>query len=178
MSMFPIASITITSNGTNPTFTSIPQNFKHLQLRCYMRAAGATNYQYVYFRFNGDTGGNYNYHYVNGNGSSVVASGGAPSSGYGLIGYSASNNNTTNAFSTVIIDILDYTSTTKNKTLKALNGMDINGSGSNTGLWSALWLPSTIAAITQIDTGPDSYGCLAGSRFDLYGINTSSATGA
>ena len=48
MSMFPIASITITSNGTNPTFTSIPQNFKHLQLRCYLRAAGATSYQYVY----------------------------------------------------------------------------------------------------------------------------------
>jgi len=177
MSMFPIASITITSNGTNPTFTSIPQNFKHLQLRCYLRAAGATSYQYVYFRLNGDTGNNYTYHYLNGNGTSAVSSA-STNQGYGLIGYCASNNNTTNVFSTEIIDILDYTSTNKNKTLKALSGMDINASGSNTGLWSALWFPSTIAAITQIDIGPDSYGCLAGSRFDLYGITTSNATGA
>ena len=178
MSMFPIASVTITSNGVNPVFSSIPQNFQHLQLRCYMRAAGATSYQYVYFRLNGDTGNNYIYHYLNGNGTSAVAAGGAPSSGYGLIGYSASNSNTTNVFSTVIIDILDYTSTTKNKTLKSIYGMDINASGSNTGLWSGLYLPSTIAAITQIDLGPDSYGCLAGSRFDLYGITTSNVTGA
>jgi len=177
MSMFPIASITIASNGSNPTFSSIPQNFQHLQLRCYMRAAGATSYQYVYFRLNGDTGSNYAYKYLNGNGTSAVTSA-SFGGGYGLIGYSASNSNTTGIFSTVIIDILDYTSTTKNKTLRSLNGMDINASGSNSGLWSALWTPSTIAAITQIDIGPDSYGCLAGSRFDLYGINTSSATGA
>jgi len=177
MSMFPIASVTITSNGANPVFTSIPQNFTHLQLRCYVRAAGATSYQYVYFRLNGDTGGNYAFKYLNGNGTSAVNSA-SSGGGYGLIGYCASNSNTTNVFSTVIIDILDYTSTTKNKTLRALNGMDINASGSNSGLWSSLWTPSTIAAITQIDIGPDSYGCLAGSRFDLYGINTSSATGA
>ena len=174
MSMFPIASITIASNGSNPTFSSIPQNFQHLQLRCYMRAAGATSYQYVYFRLNGDTGSNYAYKYFNGNGTSAVTSASFGGS-YGLIGYSASNSNTTGIFSTVIIDILDYTSTTKNKTVRTLSGYDNNGSGS-VRLNSNLWF-KTPEAINRIDifTGGSF---IAGSRADLYGIQTSNATGA
>jgi hypothetical protein len=67
----------------------------------------------------------------------------------------------------VLIDILDYASTTKNKTLRGFTGADLNGSG-NSNIVSGLWINT--AAITSIQIIAEATAFKAGSTFALYGI--------
>ena len=174
MSMFPIASITIGSGGaTGLSFISIPQNFTHLQMRVFARSSTSAAGVNVPLQFNSDTGNNYVAHYLGGDGSSAFSGVyGAPANSSNA-GWVAGTTNTTNAFGCCIVDILDYTNTSKYTTVKSISGIDSNGSGL-TGLWSGVWMNTS--AITQIAF---SLGTSAQySRFDLYGITTSNATGA
>jgi hypothetical protein len=174
MSMFPIASA-VNPAGTTINFSNIPQTFTHLQLRIYMRTTyGATN-ENLFLRFN-NAGYSFSGHGFVGTGASAVGS------NYTGVSFMDANAMATNAYTTgifgcYIIDILDYTNTNKNKTVKFLGGFDANGSGSislNSGL-----LPTNdaITAINQI-AGTATAGFVTGTRADLYGISTSNATGA
>jgi hypothetical protein len=80
-----------------------------------------------------------------------------------------------NIFGAIIIDILDYTSTTKNKTIRMLGSYDSNGTGLAI-LKSGLWF-KTPEAVTTINLGITT-GWATGSRWDLYGISNSFQTGA
>lgn len=181
MSMFPIASQLGNGSSSDIAFTNIPQTFTHLQLRMFHRSTGSNSGAFQFMYFNGIYTSPYNqyaWHRLYGDGSSAVATGAASTSRiefsypYGQP-YSS---DTAGIFGVTIVDILDYTNTNKNKTVKILNGADKNGSGS-VSLTSGM-IQSTTAAITQIDI-LDAYGAYAiGSRFDLYGITTSSTTGA
>jgi hypothetical protein len=71
-------------------------------------------------------------------------------------------------FGGFIVDILDYTSTNKNKTIRCLCGFDANGSG-NLGLVSGLWRNSG-SAITSLELFPQSGVIAQYSSFALYGI--------
>jgi hypothetical protein len=141
---------TVTTAAVNVTFSSIPSTYKHLQLRVLGKSSNAT-YSSIYYtvRFNGDTGSNYNCHSLYGAGASASAmyngsytdqmiAGELVASGGGV----ASQNS-----SPVVIDIVDYTSTNKYKTMRALAGFDGNGLG-NIRLSSGLWMNT--AAITSI----------------------------
>jgi hypothetical protein len=75
---------------------------------------------------------------------------------------------TANVFAVTVLDLLDYTSTSKYKTVRNLAGYDSNGFGSialNSGLWM------NTVAVTSISISP-RVGTLfnANSRFSLYGI--------
>ena len=170
--MFPIAS----SSGTiyNTIFTNIPSGFTHLQVRAFGRDGGTGFPQDIYMRFNGDTGSNYSRHRLIGDGSTATAAGAASASllWCGLAPVAAT---TANVESATIIDILDYANTSKNKTIRSLGGVDANGSG-YVGLFSGAWLNT--AAITSIEIGFGSGVGVAGNSFQLYGIQSSSATGA
>ena len=159
---------TFTPSGADVTFSSIPSTYKHLQIRALARTTrGDASVDTVYFRFNGDTGNNYNVHTLSGNG------GGTPSSAY----YSAptvlwgafstpTSLSAANMFSVSIIDILDYTNTSKYTTTRMLGGTDVNGSGS-ADFFSGLW--RNTAAITSIRFFAEG-NFASGSHFALYGI--------
>jgi hypothetical protein len=66
-----------------------------------------------------------------------------------------------------VLDLLDYTSTTKNKTLRFLGGVDNNGSG---GIWLSSNIYITTAAITSLSFKFNSYNFTPDSRISLYGI--------
>lgn len=164
-----IATVTLSSTATTVTFSSIPQTYQHLQLRAINRtdAAGAGSWQSM--RFNGSTS-SYNNHTLKGDGSS--ASAGYENLGDRInFGETAGNGAASGVFGVQIIDILDYTSTSKTKTTRALEGYDNNGSGAiflRSGLWYA-----TPAAITSITVGPQNFSgvaYLANTQFALYGI--------
>jgi hypothetical protein len=71
-------------------------------------------------------------------------------------------------FGVSIIDILDYSNTNKQKTLKALSGNDRAGSG-NLAIGSSLWVDTD--AITSILIEPlSSANWVEYSHFALYGI--------
>jgi hypothetical protein len=166
-----IATVSVGSGGQSTiTFSSIPSTYKHLQIRGLSRTtySGGTDGDYLKIRFNGDSAANYSVHSLRGNGASAYALGYA-SQNEGWIGRSGATGLSSNIFGAFITDILDYTSTSKNKTIRNLGGYDANGSGI-VELDSALWF-TTPAAITSITlnsgsgTGFEQY-----STFALYGI--------
>ena len=172
MSMYPIASTTVGSGGVaSVSFTSIPATFTHLQVRAFAQDARASSYANspILVTFNGDTGANYTWHSLTGNGS-VGSSAGATALNFIYI-----QSARTGSFGASITDVLDYTNTNKNKVLRSMGGVDNNGSGIIE-LDSGLWLNTS--AITSITLTPLSPNFSQYSSFQLYGISTSNVTGA
>ena len=157
-----LASYTVPSGGLSEIiFTGIPNTYSHLQLRCSIRGS-ANNYQLI--RLNSDSASNYAYHYLYGTGSAVGAGNVTSTSSMGF----TDTTNTASIFNALIIDVLDYASTTKNKTLRGLGGFDTNGGGfisANSGLWF-----KTPEAVNAIRLAPDTGTYAEYSKFSLYGI--------
>ena len=151
------------SSGT-VTFSSIPQTYKHLQLRTFTntsRVGGASGSGQIWF--NGDTTQtNYYTHYMYANGYTGSIGADANNANYGTFFYG----DTTTLVGSVI-DILDYTSTSKKTTAKIFTGYDTNADG-RVGFLSLFW--NNTAAVNQIDLKADSYNWGTNSRFALYGI--------
>lgn len=182
MSMYHIATWTATADNQEQSFTSIPQNFTHLQIRATVKSpvitgARSTNADWTYMRFNGDaTNTNYASHSVEGDGSTLTS----PSDTTGVVtafksGVMPSSTSASQFFGSLIVDIYDYSNTNKNKVFKAISSSDVNGAGIVC-IRGGLWLST--AAVNAIYLGGWSSGYKAGSRFDLYGISTSPNTGA
>ena len=156
-----IATATGTGSSNTITFSSIPSGFQHLQVRCITSSTVSGNFFVdLNMRFNSDTGSNYNQHWLYGDGSTLTADGQAAT--YCLIG-SLGDVNTRAA---TIVDIHDYASTTKNKTVRSFNGVDRNGSG-YVGLRSSLWRNTTAITSITIYSG-DNFS--TNNTFALYGI--------
>lgn len=164
-----LATVTVPSGGVaSVTFAGIPTGYKHLKI-CYitrLATGGGSADSFIYAQFNNDTGSNYSWHYILGDGSSSAASsastqtqfafGAAPQSGVG-----------SNIFGSGVADILDYSSVSKNKTVRILSGDDRNGSGTVI-LNSGLWMNSS-TAISSINISSAS-SFAEYSQFALYGI--------
>ncbi len=162
-----IASQTLSSSTSTISFTSIPSTYKTLQLRVLGRTDRGSNDDFVNIRFNSDSGSNYTYHIMRGDGSSVLV---APGTSQASIDapWIAASSASANIFGTFITDIHDYASTSKNKTTRTISGYDLNGSGSLR-FSSGLWLNT--AAITSITLIPGiGTNFVSGSVFSLYGI--------
>ena len=139
--------------------------YKHLQIRATTRTTESAAESAVRIRFNSDTGANYAWHFLFGNGSTVSPS--ADVSQTAIYPFaSVGNTQTANGFGVFVIDILDYSSTTKNKTTRAFTGY---ASGTNRiALASGLW--QNTSAITSVFFGPNTSNWATGSRFSIYGI--------
>jgi hypothetical protein len=154
-----LATVTVPSGGVaSVSFVGIPTGYKHLQLR--LSVKGSTNL-FAPIRFNGDTTtSNYRSHQLYGNGVS------ATSSDEGNNFYI--NNVLGTNYNGVILDILDYSSLTKNKTSRMLQGIDNNGSGSIMFV-SGLWMNSS-TAISSIAFTVNTGNFAEFSSFALYGV--------
>ena len=159
-----IATVTVGAGGSaGITFSSIPSTYTHLQIRAFARTNSPTNGENTKIYVNGSSAStNYAWHIVRGDGASVTASGG----GGNYIVANVGTTNATSTFSAMVIDVLDYANTNKNKTIRNLYGWDANGSG-YVGLNSVL-VPTT-SAISQIDIFMD-YNFTQYTQFALYGI--------
>jgi hypothetical protein len=162
-----LSTITVPSGGmSSVTFSAIPNTYRHLQIRCIARSDSGTATS-LSFTFNGDTN-NANYyarHLVFGDGTTAASINNATLTG--ITGGSVAPS-TTSLVAPNIIDALDYTSTTENKTLRIFGGLDANGSGS-VGLGSGLWLNnSAITSITITSFGGSNF--TQHSQFSLYGV--------
>lgn len=162
-----IATVTVGSGGVaSIDFTSIPSTFKHLQLRGSVRSSQASAGSSLRMRFNGDSGSNYDYHAIYGNGSSAAAENIAPVN-IMLVGNCPAASSGSNIFNANVIDLLDYTNTNKYKTVRFLDGYDTNGGGQVT-FGSDLWMNTT--AITSISITAATGNFVQYSQFALYGI--------
>ena len=159
---------TITGNGSGSTFTfsSIPSGYTHLQIRLIARGVRAFTTEQFAIRFNGDTGNNYAYHKLVGDGSSLIASATTSTNIIYPFAFPA-DTATANCFTAGIIDIYDFASTNKTKTIRALGGYDITGSPSEDNVSSGFW--NNTAAITSV-TVRSNGAFTTTSQFALYGI--------
>ena len=158
---------TISASGLTGsiTFSSIPQTYKHLQIRSLSAGDLNTN---VRMRFNGDSGSNYSYHGLQsgtGYGSQVYTNYGINQSSIMLFDQQLGG---ADYFNATICDINDYSSTVKNKSTATQSGVAPNSSNFFLYFESGLWRSN--AAITSINIFPTSQSFRDGSTFALYGI--------
>lgn len=168
--MFPLQVLTVGSAGASSvTFSNIPSTYTHLQLRIFMRSSVADTGGNLFMRFNGDSGTNYSWHYVEGSGGSA-SSGNASSQNAMLQGRMNGSTANANSFGVAIIDILDYANTNKFKTTRSLTGTDRVGNGVvriDSGNWR------NTNAITSITVYPsDSGNFVQYSQVALYGVKS------
>ena len=119
--------------------------------------------------FNGSATG-YAQHALTGT-SSVAATGTASTTSITVPSVSTTSDPTsTNGVS--IIDIHDYASTTRNKTVRAFSGADLNSTTVGAvSLSSGLWAnTSAVTSITLTGVGADTPNWSADSVFELYGV--------
>lgn len=165
-----LESVILTGSQSTVTFSNLgtySATFRHLQIRGVARTDRAgTAADIITMIFNGDTATNYSDHYLIGDGSGVSSSNATSqnnmefATAYGATG-------TTNAFSPFVCDILDWSSTSKNKTIRTLSGQPTNYN--QIGLYSGLWRSTAaITSITLDQIGGTNF--VSGSRFSLYGI--------
>ena len=169
--MFTIATAVAGANGDYFDFNNIPQNFTHLQLR----VTGAGSYNpggsgYIETWLGLNNTGTYptaGYtHRVWGDGSGSATS--AATSQTSLLATPWLPYGFADEYvGSYIVDILDYTSTSKFKTIRCQGGYDANGSGL-IGFISGY--SNITAAVTQIRVAHNAGGFKAGGRCALYGI--------
>jgi hypothetical protein len=165
-----LASVTVPSGGVSSvTFAGIPTGYSHLQIRYIAknnRTSSALGYSAV--QFNSDTGSNYAWHDIYGQGSSAGTDANASQTSM-LLGLSSGASGNANCFGAGVIDILDY-ATNKNKTCRSLSGYDQNSNDANGQIrfLSGLWLSTN--AINSITIADSSYAWQQYSSFALYGV--------
>ena len=168
-----IATTTLTGSSATVTFSSIPATYTHLQLRI-MAQCNRPTYagDSCLVTVNGDTAYNYPQHSIQGDGSTATATGTTTS--YNALNIrNAMGSSAGPGFAAIVVDFLDYSNTSKNKTMRFLGGHDNNGTVSGYGGYmvfgSSLWLNTS--AVTSLSLRPET-GTLWNtySSFALYGI--------
>lgn len=160
---------TLTTSASSVTFSGLGaySDYRHLQIRSITRTNRPSAFSTLSrLRFNSDSATNYAQHILFGQGSSVVTQGFANVSGFDRM-YSDGADSPAGSFTANVIDLLDFASVSKYKTLKLLGG---HAQSSNIiMLSSGLWMnTSAVTSITFDDFQSNSF--VAGSRFSLYGV--------
>ena len=167
-----IATVTVGSGGAaNIEFTSIPGTYQHLQVRGLLRTTTASSgNDDIRLRLgNGsiDTGSNYAYHTLEGNGSTAQATAGSSVTQIARIMYAPRASATATVWAGIVLDLLDYSNTSKATTARAISGGDLNGSGVvivSSGLWT------TTSAVTNVQLFPEANNFAEHSTLALFGI--------
>jgi hypothetical protein len=156
----PIATTTASGSTATITFNSISGSYTDLVL--VVSAKLASGVQDLRIRFNSDSGTNYSYTYLSGDGSSTYSAR-ATTQTYitgDVYGYLNSTNNNIS-----IHNIMNYSNTTTNKTMISRSNNSATGVDAIVGLWRST------AAITSIEisnTGSTNFANT--STFTLYGV--------
>ena len=158
------------SSAASVTFSSLStyaSTYKHLQIRYTARSSRVNTLDYPFFRVNADSGANYSWHNLTGNGSSV-SSGSGSSQTFMYLPYSPAANSTANNFNAGVIDLLDPFETTKAKTFRTLGG----STGENyIHVFSGRW--GSTSAVSSVTLHMENGNYVTGSRFSLYGVKGS-----
>jgi len=165
-----IATLSGNGSASQLTFSSIPSTYTHLQVRLIARGVRSFASEQLYIRLNGDGGSNYAYHYLYGDESAGPQVSGQTSTSTFFVAEMPAANETTNLYSSHIVDVLDYTNTNKNTTMRSWSGYDNATSSANSGkIWlgSSVWMnTSAVTSLTVLSNGAFA----TNTRIALYGI--------
>jgi hypothetical protein len=169
-----IATALGTGSNSTITFSSIPATYKYLQIRTLSKdQAGGNASSDLRLQFNGDTSAIYDNQWVYGNGGYPSAVTTQVSNGDSYASINRANQGSaaaTDYYGVSIIDIVDYASTVKNKTVRSRSGCeDTNTVFSTTSMTSSTWRSTAaISSITIINGFGNNW--TNKSVFALYGI--------
>jgi hypothetical protein len=156
---FAIAEQTLGSAATSVTFSSIPSTYTDLVL--VISHTGTLATAEARLQLNSDTGSNYSWTQLYGNGSSAASYRVSNASNLPLLPNEASS---TTVPSTMIVNLQNYSNTTTNKTLLYRSGISSLATSANVGLWRST------SAITSIYLFTPTSTFATGATFSLYGI--------
>lgn len=166
-----LASYTVPSGGVSSiTFAGLPTGgqYSHLQIRWIAKTDRTETDDVVLMQFNSDTGSNYSWHWLRGNGSAALGSASTSTSNIAVQYGASGDSGATDTFGIVVMDILDYGSTSKYKTTRSLQGFDLNGSGwiyLQSGNWQSTSAITSITLDQQYGSNFKQY-----SQFSIYGV--------
>jgi hypothetical protein len=158
-----IATTTLSSTAQNYTFSSIPQTYTDLRLIVTGANSVGSGNDVTSLRFNGVTSTLYSYSQLIGNGTIADVGNGTTSQfiALGRLGISPNIGH-------IIIDVLNYTNTSTNKSLLCRWNVPATYVGVTVGLYR------NTSAITSITIDANQFAgtttFLAGTSFTLYGI--------
>lgn len=158
-----IATTTLGSAAASVSFTSISGSYTDLVLVISARMSGGGGASAIQAQFNSDTGSNYSFTLLNGDGSSATSARNSNQT-QAAIGLAT---DTAGEFSTNIVQISNYSNTTTYKTLLARAGIASDRVRAIVSLWRST---SAITSITVINNGAVNF--VSGSTFTLYGIKS------
>ena len=146
----------LASSAASVSFTgldTLAAGYQHLQIRMVTQTAASGGYNAT-VRLNGDTGSNYAGHQLVGLSGTMYS--------FSQVSTSSPTFRTSEDYPNPnIIDILDFSNTSKNTTIR-----EFTGSGTTIWLRSILW--NNTSAVTSISMTPTG-DFITGSRFSIYG---------
>ena len=153
----PLATVTLGSSASSVTFSSIPATYRDLVV---VLSGTMNTYDSSAIRFNADSGSNYNYVFMFGNGSTTGSISAANTFGY--IGDVSATTRGIN-----IIQVMDYSATDKHKTYLSRANISDSSTNAIAGRWA------NTAAITSVQilagaTGTRTFS--TGTTLNLFGI--------
>jgi hypothetical protein len=165
----PIAYTTVSGSSNTISFTSIPQGYQDLYAVVYARSTYANTTDILYITLNNDSGTNYSYTRLEGDGASATSAR-ETSIAYWRQDYSIpAATATSNIFGSNAINILNYANTSTYKSALWRSASDRNGAGLV--IFSAHLYRST-SAINRMDFTTTNGNFTTGSTVELFGVRT------
>jgi hypothetical protein len=163
-----IESVFLASSAASITFSNLQNyanDYAHLQVRWTARTPRVSGETQIFLQTNSNTSANYGSHSLVGTGTAVTSGGDGVSNP--SIGFATTANSPANAYGAGVVDILDAFSSTKNKTIRLINGASTSPTYvSFRSFFVADLSPISLITISDLI----SLSLLSGSRFSLYGI--------
>ena len=173
MAMTLIETKTVGAGVSNIEFVSIPQTFTDLLILASIRTSRAALDDEIGFRYNGDTGTNYQFLRLQGLGSGGYSDSNTISSGF--FGAVSGNSSSSNSFGNLSFYLPNYTSSSqKNSSIDAV--VADNSTSGYTQIMSTRYTQTT--AISSINIySLNSASFATGTTISLYGITRGSSNG-
>ena len=169
-SFYLLETTTLATSASSITFSGLDSyaaDYKHLQIRMVVRSTNSSSYGAIAVRFNGDSGNNYSRHNLYGDGSSVTST--ANTSVDRILSFAiASDNDTSGKFDALVGDIYDFSSSSKNSTIRAAH-QGTQTATETVRLVSGAWYDTNaITSINILENSANNF--VAGTRVSLIGI--------
>jgi hypothetical protein len=162
-----IATTTLGSAQATIDFTSIPSTYTDLRLVLVVRTTVASTTDNIRLRFNSDSGGNYSYVRLYGNGTNALSDSTTNASNANFTHQVPGGTAASNLFALCTADIFSYTGSTY-KTLLATTANDMNGSGTTQATINLWRSTSSITSVNLFVGSGDNFA--ANTTATLYGI--------
>jgi hypothetical protein len=160
----PLATVTLGTAVSSVTFSSIPATYRDLILVSQVRSTRAATDDDLYLQFNNDTGNNYSWVRMAGNGSTTASSSGTGVN-YMRVGNDiTAANSTANVFANVVAQIQDASATDKHKTGLSRSDNSLVATYALAHRWA------NTNAITTVKVYCAVGSLAAGSTLNLYGV--------